>query len=128
MQNSILSLKVVKNIRSLRILKGYSQEYLATRINKSQNWLQKVECGEITLTLPLLDSLASALEMDATTLIIFDADQEIKHFQIRTDWSYTVFEPKDLLSLATSLHEISLALIETSDNLKNVLLEAQPKL
>lgn len=128
MQNSILSLKVVKNIRSLRILKGYSQEYLATRINKSQNWLQKVECGEITLTLPLLDSLASALEMDAITLIIFDADQVIKHFQIRTDWSYTVFQPNDLLSLATSLHEISLALIETSDNLKNVLLEAQPKL
>jgi transcriptional regulator with XRE-family HTH domain len=128
MQNPILSLKVVKNIRSLRILKGYSQEYLATRINKSQNWLQKVECGEITLTLPLLDSLASALEMDATTLIIFDADQVIKHFQIRTDRTYTVLETKDLLSLATSLHEISLALIETSDNLKKALLESQSKL
>lgn len=67
--------KVAQNIKSIRLLRGFSQEYLAQLVNKSQNWIQKVESAQIELSIENIEIIANALEVDITTLLQFDPKQ-----------------------------------------------------
>lgn len=53
--------KLGENIRIFRTIKGYSQEGLANKLGKSQNWLQKIEKGEIDIPLSCLTELSEEL-------------------------------------------------------------------
>jgi transcriptional regulator with XRE-family HTH domain len=59
-------------IRSIRELKGFSQEYISSKINISQNALSKIERGEIKLSFEKSCELAKILETDINTLINFE--------------------------------------------------------
>ena len=59
-----------KNIPIARTIKGYSQEGLAKSVNKSQNWLQKAEKGELDFTLSCINNLAVVLEVEPEWLIL----------------------------------------------------------
>lgn len=61
--------KIGENVRIARTIKGYSQEGLANKIGKSQNWLQKVEKGEIDLSVTCITELAKELELTPEQLI-----------------------------------------------------------
>lgn len=73
-QHFDLNLKIANAIKIIRLLKGYSQEYLSTRIGKSQNWLQKVECGEIVMTTRNLEAIAESLDVSPLFIISFNLD------------------------------------------------------
>jgi ribosome-binding protein aMBF1 (putative translation factor) len=61
--------KIGENVRIARTIRGYSQEGLAAKIGKSQNWLQKVEKGEVDLTITCINELAKELELSPQQLI-----------------------------------------------------------
>lgn len=67
--------KIGKNIKILRNAKGYSQDNLALEIGKSQNWLQKVESGEIDLSITNLESISKSLGVSVDYLITFQVQQ-----------------------------------------------------
>jgi len=56
---------VAAEIRDVRLYKNYSQDYLANRLNISQDDYNKIECG-YTKVVPLetLTTIAELLEID----------------------------------------------------------------
>lgn len=59
-------------IKSLRELRGFSQDYVSSKLSISQNALSKIEKGEIKLSFDKVCELATVLEIDINTLINFE--------------------------------------------------------
>jgi transcriptional regulator with XRE-family HTH domain len=64
--------KLGENIRIFRTIKGYSQEGLANKLGKTQNWLQKIEKGEIDIPLSCLSLITNELGITLDLLLTFD--------------------------------------------------------
>jgi transcriptional regulator with XRE-family HTH domain len=56
-------------IRIQRVIKGYSQEYMANRLEISQNAYSKLERNETELSVKRLLQIASILEVQATQFL-----------------------------------------------------------
>ena len=56
--------KVTDNIRAIRERKNYSQDYLAMKLNSSQNSYSKLELGYSKLTLLKLMQICQILDVD----------------------------------------------------------------
>ncbi|WP_129716920.1 helix-turn-helix domain-containing protein [Pedobacter sp. SYP-B3415] len=67
---------VARNIRKIREFRNYTQDYLAAKLEISQNAYSKVELGYSKLTLERLFHIAEILEVDIIQLISAD-DTEI---------------------------------------------------
>ncbi|PST85120.1 XRE family transcriptional regulator [Pedobacter yulinensis] len=67
---------VARNIRKIREFRNYTQDYLAAKLDISQNAYSKVELGYSKLTLERLFHIAQILEVDIIQLISAD-DSEI---------------------------------------------------
>jgi transcriptional regulator with XRE-family HTH domain len=65
-------MKIGSNIRKLRTLRGYSQEYMASKLGMSQNNYHKIEVNEIDITVSRVDKLCKVLQVDSSTLLNFD--------------------------------------------------------
>ncbi|MCC7298758.1 MAG: helix-turn-helix transcriptional regulator [Bacteroidia bacterium] len=63
------------NIRTFRTLRGISQEGLAAQLKKSQNWVQKIEAGEIDITISNLEAIATVLNVEPNMLMTFNPAQ-----------------------------------------------------
>jgi transcriptional regulator with XRE-family HTH domain len=50
-------------IRTFRLLRGYSQEEMATKLHVTQSTYSRIESGEHKLTIELLKSIAEALDI-----------------------------------------------------------------
>lgn len=74
-------LMIGHKIKTIRELKGFSQDYISTKINLSQNSLSKIEKGEIKLSFSKACELASALETDINTLINFEPNNMFNNCQ-----------------------------------------------
>lgn len=57
-----------KNIKQIRLLKGLSQESLASQLQKSVNFVSLLENGKTGFSVDTLISLCSALEVDTNSL------------------------------------------------------------
>lgn len=66
-KSSVL-LTLGKNIRTIRLLKGFSQEVLAEKLNKSVNFVSLLELGKTGLSLDTLISLCTVLEVDTNSI------------------------------------------------------------
>ena len=78
--NSTLPLKIkaiAANIRHKREYRNYTQEYLALKLNISQNAYSKIELGYTKITLERLFQIADILEFDAAELI--NQEKDIKN-------------------------------------------------
>jgi len=67
-----LSLKikaVASNIRKVREYRNYTQEYLAAKLNISQNAYSKIELGYTKITVERLFQIAYVLEVDINTFL-----------------------------------------------------------
>ncbi len=77
-----LSLKIkaiAANIRHKREYRNYTQEYLALKLNISQNAYSKIELGYTKITVERLFQIADILEFDIAELI--DPEEGAKKMQ-----------------------------------------------
>jgi len=65
-------------LRKLREQKGYSQEYIASRLNISQSAYSKIEKGETDLSLKRIDQLASLFEKTTPVFVGLLLDKDSK--------------------------------------------------
>jgi transcriptional regulator with XRE-family HTH domain len=61
--------KIITRIRQTRLLKGYSQEYMAYRLNISQQSYSRMESGRQDLKIMQLETIAGVLEIPLTDLL-----------------------------------------------------------
>lgn len=66
---------VAGNIRKIREYKNYTQDYLAAKLEISQNAYSKIELGYSKLTLDRLFHIAIILEVDVNELLHFDQEK-----------------------------------------------------
>lgn len=64
---------VAGNIRKVREYRNYTQDYLAAKLEISQNAYSKIELGYSKITLDRLFHIALILEVEVTQLLYFDA-------------------------------------------------------
>jgi transcriptional regulator with XRE-family HTH domain len=69
---------VAYNIRKIRELRDYSQDYLAAKLNISQNAYSKIELGYSDITLNRLFNISTILEVELTDLINLDSNELIQ--------------------------------------------------
>jgi transcriptional regulator with XRE-family HTH domain len=62
-------LNIASKIRKIREIKGFSQEYVASRLEVTQNTYSKIERGETSLS---VEKPATICEIDFNTLFNFD--------------------------------------------------------
>jgi len=60
---------MIVTIRTKRELKGFSQLYIASRLNISQSAYSKVELGQTKITINTLIAIADVLDVQVTVLI-----------------------------------------------------------
>ncbi|QJD95572.1 helix-turn-helix transcriptional regulator [Mucilaginibacter robiniae] len=75
MVNDVFNLKiksVATNIRKLREYRNYTQEYLAMKLDISQNAYSKIELGYTKITLERLYQIANLLNIDPVELLKAD--------------------------------------------------------
>jgi transcriptional regulator with XRE-family HTH domain len=63
---------VAGNIRKIREIRNYTQDYLAAKLGISQNAYSKIELGYSKLTLERLFQISAILEVDVLELISFE--------------------------------------------------------
>jgi transcriptional regulator with XRE-family HTH domain len=64
-----------EKIRKIRILKGYSQEYVSDKLNISQPAYSDIEKNKTKISLETVKELAYLFEVDLMDLINFDESQ-----------------------------------------------------
>ena len=64
---------VASNIRKVREYRNYTQDYLAAKLEISQNAYSKIELGYSKITLDRLFHIALILEVEVTQLLYFDS-------------------------------------------------------
>lgn len=76
-QKSMSDLKtqeIIANIRKIREFRNYTQDYLAAKLNISQNAYSKIELGYSSITLNRLINIAGILEISLVELINFSGE------------------------------------------------------
>lgn len=68
---------IASNIRKLREYRDYTQDYLAAKLNISQNAYSKIELGYSRITLERLFIISAVLEVNPAELISTEADKLI---------------------------------------------------
>lgn len=63
-----------KKIRQIRLMRGYSQEYMAVSLMVSQKAYSKYESGQTRMTLSLLEKIATILEVCHIWLLQFNPE------------------------------------------------------
>ena len=66
---------VAANIRKVRSYRNYTQDYLAAKLEISQNAYSKIELGYSKITLDRLFHIALILEIEVMELLQFDAEK-----------------------------------------------------
>lgn len=68
---------IASNIRKLREYRDYTQDYLAAKLNISQNAYSKIELGYSRITLERLFVISTVLEIDPADLITMETEELI---------------------------------------------------
>ncbi|HTM99464.1 MAG TPA: helix-turn-helix transcriptional regulator [Pedobacter sp.] len=66
---------VAANIRKVREYRNYTQDYLAAKLEISQNAYSKIELGYSKITLDRLFHIALILEIEVMELLNFDPEK-----------------------------------------------------
>ena len=70
---------VAANIRKVREYRNYTQDYLAAKLEISQNAYSKIELGYSKITLDRLFHIALILEVVVQELLQFDPEKYKRH-------------------------------------------------
>ncbi|WP_214072830.1 helix-turn-helix transcriptional regulator [Mucilaginibacter sp. dw_454] len=60
---------IAANIKTARLYRNYSQEYLGLRLNISQNAYSKIEIGQSSISLQRIFEIAEVFEFEVCDLI-----------------------------------------------------------
>lgn len=63
---------VGEKIRKIREIRGYSQEYVASKLEMSQNNYSRIELNQVKVNLDRLQDVATVLEVDIMDILNFD--------------------------------------------------------
>ena len=69
--------QIVSNIRKIREFRNYTQDYLAAKLQISQNAYSKIELGYSSITLNRLIEIAEILEIELVDMICTDGEEII---------------------------------------------------
>lgn len=64
-------------IKKLREFKNLTQEYMAGRLEVSQSYYNRIENGQVNLTLERIQAIATILDIEPLALLAFD---EVQYF------------------------------------------------
>lgn len=67
---------VAKNVRRLRLERGYTQEELSELAGINRNYTGMIERGERSPTVDMLEKLAKALKIDPVTLLTAGTEKD----------------------------------------------------
>ncbi|MEM9888803.1 MAG: helix-turn-helix transcriptional regulator [Bacteroidota bacterium] len=67
-----MDFKIGENIRKIRELRGYSQDYMASQLDMSQRTYSNLEADKSKVDKDLLSNVANILEVDPIKLLTFD--------------------------------------------------------
>ena len=93
-----------EKIRKIREIKGYSQEYMATRLNMSQNNYSRIELDQNKINLDRLQVIADVLEVDPIDILNFDERNIfniVSHNQTGAKTKSGVFNNETLVKVMT---------------------------
>lgn len=65
----LINKKIASNLRDARLMRNYSQEYLALQLKISQNAYSKMEMGRTLITVETVFKIADILEVDIYSLL-----------------------------------------------------------
>ena len=65
----VINKKITLNLRNARLMRNYSQEYMALKLKISQNAYSKMEMGRTRITVETVFKIADILEVDIYTLL-----------------------------------------------------------
>lgn len=68
--------RVYENIRTLRVLRGYPQKYLADLLDIHQSTYSRIERGKSVVTLPILNKICSFYKINLEVLVEADLAKE----------------------------------------------------
>lgn len=74
---------VAINVRKVREFRNYTQEYLAMKLDISQNAYSKIELGYTKITLERIFQIAAILEVDLLTLLQAEHTQVLQMLDAR---------------------------------------------
>jgi transcriptional regulator with XRE-family HTH domain len=69
--------QVLEDLRRLRMQKGFSQEYMATKLDVDQKTYSNTENGKVELTLSRLSKICDILEIQVSDLFAKQDDRNI---------------------------------------------------
>ncbi|WP_050784311.1 helix-turn-helix domain-containing protein [Pedobacter sp. BAL39] len=72
---------VADNIRKIREFRNYTQEYIAMKLNISQNAYSKLELGYSKISIDRLFQIAELLEVDAGELVSYESAELLQLFK-----------------------------------------------
>jgi transcriptional regulator with XRE-family HTH domain len=90
--------------QKIREIKGYSQEYVANRLNMSQNSYSKIELEQTRLNIERLNEIAGVFEISPNEILNFDDSylfKSISHNQTGGETKSGIFN-NDLLAQSQS--------------------------
>ncbi len=65
----VINKRIALNLRNARLMRNYSQEYIALQLKISQNAYSKIEIGRTRITVETVFKIAGILEVDIYTLL-----------------------------------------------------------
>jgi transcriptional regulator with XRE-family HTH domain len=100
-----------EKIRLARLLKGYSQEYLATLFGHSQNWMHNLETGKTEVTAEILEKAADLLDVSLEDLLQLGSSSTF--LRCVNSGNHNTYH------IQNDLEEIKVLLKSIADSLKN---------
>ena len=93
----ICNMKIGSNIRKIRELKGFSQDFLANELDISQRQLSRIENNETDLSISKLEAISNLLEVTINQLLGFDEKFIFQHCEnaFGTNQNYYAFTDKE---------------------------------
>jgi len=116
-----------EKIRKIRNLRGYSQEYMGTKLHMSQNNYSRIELDQINLTLKTLNEIAGVLEISTQDILNFHEAHIFPSVSVKEE-PVAVSRPYVQHSLVSVLQEEISSLREDRKRLMLLLERKSPRL
>jgi transcriptional regulator with XRE-family HTH domain len=103
-------MSISANIKNIRELKNYTQEYIAYQLGITQAGYSKIEKGSTSLSVEKLQQLSVILELPLENIINFESQKYL--YQMRTSEKNHVLPAESSIQLIKSLYEDKIDLLE----------------